>query len=77
MAVRRSVYAKEVSEDCSSKPQLPPHLIAMRQKSGGERGEGPATEDISDRLLRLPFYNSMTDADQDRVFEEPGAPLLD
>jgi dTDP-4-amino-4,6-dideoxygalactose transaminase len=25
------------------------------------------TENVSDRLLRLPFYNDLTAADQDRV----------
>jgi len=25
------------------------------------------TEDVSDRLLRLPFYNGLTEADQVRV----------
>jgi len=52
---------------------LPLHLSTMGEKFGGERGDCPVTEDISDRLLRLPFYNSMTDADQDRVIEGLGA----
>jgi dTDP-4-amino-4,6-dideoxygalactose transaminase len=56
---------------------LPLHLSAMGEKFGGERGDCPVTEDISDRLLRLPFYNSMTDADQDRVIEGLGAQPVD
>ena len=27
------------------------------------------TEDISDRLLRLPFYNGITEMDQQKVIE--------
>jgi dTDP-4-amino-4,6-dideoxygalactose transaminase len=27
------------------------------------------TEEVSDRLLRLPFYNSMSDSDQARVVD--------
>ncbi len=46
---------------------LPLHLSDMGQKLGGRAGDCPVTEDMSDRLLRLPFYNSITSADQQRV----------
>ncbi len=46
---------------------LPLHLSTMGQKLGGKMGDCPVTEDVSDRLVRLPFYNSLTDEDQDRV----------
>lgn len=46
---------------------LPLHLSTMGQRLGGKTGDCPVTEDISDRLVRLPFYNSLTDEDQDRV----------
>lgn len=46
---------------------LPLHLSEMGQKLGGQTGDCPVTEDISDRLLRLPFYNTMTREEQDRV----------
>jgi dTDP-4-amino-4,6-dideoxygalactose transaminase len=48
---------------------LPLHLSQMGQKFGGRIGDCPVTEDVSDRLLRLPFYNSLSDDDQDRVIE--------
>ena len=36
---------------------------------GGRPGDCPVTEDISDRLLRLPFYNDLSETDQDFVVE--------
>ncbi|MCA0457206.1 MAG: dTDP-4-amino-4,6-dideoxygalactose transaminase [Chloroflexi bacterium] len=42
---------------------LPLHLSDMGRKFGGQVGDCPVTEDISDRLLRLPFYNSLTEAE--------------
>jgi dTDP-4-amino-4,6-dideoxygalactose transaminase len=46
---------------------LPLHLSDMGRKYGGRAGDCPVTESISDRLLRLPFYNDLTDADQATV----------
>ncbi len=46
---------------------LPLHLSEMGQKYGGQVGDCPVTEDISDRLLRLPFYNSLSQAEQNEV----------
>jgi dTDP-4-amino-4,6-dideoxygalactose transaminase len=46
---------------------LPLHLSSMGRRFGGKEGDCPVTEDVSDRLLRLPFYNDLTDADQARV----------
>ncbi len=31
----------------------------MGRRFGGQVGDCPVTEDVSDRLLRLPFYNSL------------------
>ncbi len=45
----------------------PLHLSAMGQRFGGRPGDCPVTEDVSDRLLRLPLYNDLTEADQARV----------
>jgi dTDP-4-amino-4,6-dideoxygalactose transaminase len=42
---------------------LPLHLSEMGRKFGGKEGDCPVTEDVSDRLVRLPFYNDLTDAD--------------
>jgi dTDP-4-amino-4,6-dideoxygalactose transaminase len=48
---------------------LPLHLSEMGQKYGGKPGDCPVTEDISDRLLRLPFYNDLAEDDQISVIE--------
>jgi len=48
---------------------LPLHLSDMGRKFGGKEGDCPITERVSDRLLRLPFYNGLTEADQARVVE--------
>ena len=37
--------------------------------SAGKPGDCPVTEDVSDRLLRLPFYNDLTEAEQAQVVE--------
>ena len=48
---------------------LPLHLSGMGQRFGGRPGDCPVTEQISDRLLRLPFHGHLTDADLERVVE--------
>jgi dTDP-4-amino-4,6-dideoxygalactose transaminase len=48
---------------------LPLHLSDMGQRYGGRPGDCPVTETISDQLLRLPFYNSLTLADQNLVID--------
>ncbi|MBV9298126.1 MAG: dTDP-4-amino-4,6-dideoxygalactose transaminase [Verrucomicrobia bacterium] len=48
---------------------LPLHLSKFGLRYGGKPGDLPVTEDISDRLLRLPFFCALTDADQERVIE--------
>jgi dTDP-4-amino-4,6-dideoxygalactose transaminase len=48
---------------------LPLHLSDMGQKYGGQPGDCPVTEDISDRLLRLPLYYNMTSEEQERVID--------
>ena len=48
---------------------LPLHLSAMGRQHGGGEGQCPVTEDVADRLLRLPFYTSMTHAEQDEVID--------
>jgi dTDP-4-amino-4,6-dideoxygalactose transaminase len=48
---------------------LPLHLSDMGRQFGGKEGDCPVTEDISDRLLRLPFYNSLSEAEQSLVVE--------
>ena len=46
---------------------LPLHLSTFGSRYGGRPGDCPVTEDISDRLVRLPFFNSLDHALQDRV----------
>jgi len=48
---------------------LPLHLSRMGKQFGGREGDCPVTEDISDRLLRLPFYTNMTEEEQEKVIE--------
>jgi dTDP-4-amino-4,6-dideoxygalactose transaminase len=46
---------------------LPLNTSEMGQKLGARAGDCPVTEAISDRLLRLPFYNDMNEDEQARV----------
>jgi dTDP-4-amino-4,6-dideoxygalactose transaminase len=39
----------------------------MGQKFGGKQGDCPVTEDVSTRLVRLPFFNGLSESDQRRV----------
>jgi len=48
---------------------LPLHLSDMGRRFGGKEGDCPVTEDLSDRLLRLPFYNDLTESEQAHVVE--------
>lgn len=48
---------------------LPLHLSSYAAQWGGRIGDCPVTEDVSDRLVRLPFFNSLGDDDQMRVIE--------
>jgi dTDP-4-amino-4,6-dideoxygalactose transaminase len=48
---------------------LPLNISEMGRRFGGRPGQCPVTEDVSDRLLRLPFYNSLSEPDQDLVIE--------
>ena len=47
----------------------PLHLSGMGQKFGGKKGDCPITEDVSDRLLRLPLYYGLTLEEQDYVIK--------
>jgi dTDP-4-amino-4,6-dideoxygalactose transaminase len=46
---------------------LPLHLSPMGQRFSYQEGDFPLTEEISGRLLRLPFHNRLTREEQNRV----------
>jgi len=48
---------------------LPLHLSDMGIRLGGKESNCPVTEDISDRLIRLPFYNDLTEPEQESIVE--------
>ena len=48
---------------------LPLNTSDMGQQFGARPGDCPVTENVSDRLLRLPFYTNMRAEDQEAVIE--------
>lgn len=48
---------------------LPLHRSEFGSRFADSRTDCPVTEDLSDRLVRLPFYTSMTEIEQDEVTE--------
>lgn len=48
---------------------LPLHLSDMGREYGGKDGDCPVTEDITDRLLRLPLYYELSDTEQEEVIQ--------
>jgi len=48
---------------------VPLHLSPMGARYGGRAGDCPVAERVSTSLVRLPFYNQLPAADQDRVIE--------
>lgn len=48
---------------------VPLHLSPMGRKYNYRIGDFPVTESISDRLVRLPFYNDLTSTNQTQVIE--------
>jgi dTDP-4-amino-4,6-dideoxygalactose transaminase len=47
----------------------PLHLSAMGSSFGGRPGDCPVTESVSERLIRLPFFRSMTDSEQEDIID--------
>ncbi|MFH0793190.1 MAG: dTDP-4-amino-4,6-dideoxygalactose transaminase, partial [bacterium] len=65
---RQSLIAHLMSRDIAAVfHYLPLHLSPMGRRFGGKEIDCPVTEDISNRLIRMPFYNSMTPDEQARV----------
>jgi dTDP-4-amino-4,6-dideoxygalactose transaminase len=48
---------------------IPLHLAPMAGTWGGMAGDCPITEQVSDRLVRLPFYTTLSADDQQRVID--------
>jgi dTDP-4-amino-4,6-dideoxygalactose transaminase len=56
---------------------LPLHLSEMGRRAGGRQGQCPVTEDAAARLVRLPFFTTLTPVEQGEVIDavtgfEPG-----
>lgn len=47
----------------------PLHLSDMGRRFGGHEGQCPVTEDVADRLVRLPLFYQMTNEDQSTVID--------
>ncbi len=45
----------------------PLHLSVMGQRFGARPGQCPVSEDVSERLLRLPLFHGLSDSDQGEV----------
>ena len=48
---------------------IPLHTSPMGESLGHRPGELPVTEDVSGRLLRLPFYFELSDTEQSFVVD--------
>jgi dTDP-4-amino-4,6-dideoxygalactose transaminase len=48
---------------------LPLHLSPMGLRFGGRQSDWPVTEDLSDRLLRFPFFTGMSSSEQSQVID--------
>lgn len=48
---------------------VPLHTSKMGQRYGGTTGDCPVAEMMSERLVRLPFYNQLSEIDQSRVID--------
>jgi dTDP-4-amino-4,6-dideoxygalactose transaminase len=46
---------------------VPLHLSEMGRRCAARQADCPVTEDLSARLLRLPFYNDLAGAEQSRI----------
>ena len=48
---------------------IPLHLSPVGQRFGGRPGDCPVAEDVSERVLRLPFFTDFTSDEQTSVIE--------
>lgn len=47
----------------------PLHLAPAGRRFGGRKGDCPVTESVAGRVVRLPFYAELSDAEQDEIIE--------
>lgn len=47
----------------------PLHLSEMGRRFGGKAGQCPVTEDVANRLVRLPLYYQLSEIEQSRVID--------
>lgn len=55
---------------CATFHYLPLHLSEMGTQMGGRVGDCPVTEDVSDRLLRLPYFTDILEEELAEVVSE-------
>lgn len=48
---------------------LPLHLSPVGRSLGGQKGDCPVAEEVSESLVRLPLFNGMSRAEQDETIE--------
>jgi dTDP-4-amino-4,6-dideoxygalactose transaminase len=67
---RQALIAHLKARDISSVfHYLPLHLSDMGRSFGGKLGDCPITESVSDRLVRLPFYNDMSELELSQIVD--------
>jgi dTDP-4-amino-4,6-dideoxygalactose transaminase len=65
---RQALIAHLTSRDIVSVfHYMPLHLSDMGRKFGGKAGDCPVTESVSGCVIRLPFYNELSETDQSRI----------
>jgi dTDP-4-amino-4,6-dideoxygalactose transaminase len=72
LPLNKSAYALQMAESSSIGCDVTSGGTAFNtlRRDKWRRMECPVTEDVSDRIVRLPFYTSMTEEEQGRVLEE-------
>lgn len=48
---------------------MPLHLSEMGRRYGGSPGDHPVTEQVAARLVRLPFFNSLSNHEQEQIID--------
>ena len=70
LAIRQTLIEHLKSRDILSVfHYLPLHLSRMGARFGGHSGQCPVAERVSDCLLRLPFYNDISERELAEVIE--------